>query len=66
MREQAPTRVFSYVGTLDELHEVIALGHEGRIPPISLDARRVDAAPHAMGDRRAGRVSGRVILKPDG
>ena len=54
----------SYVGTLDELHEVIALGRAGRIPPIPLDLRPLDAAPEAMADLRAGRVRGRVILKP--
>jgi D-arabinose 1-dehydrogenase-like Zn-dependent alcohol dehydrogenase len=56
----------SYVGTLDELHEVVALGRAGRIPPIPLDVRPLDAAPDAMADLRAGRVRGRVILKPDG
>ena len=56
----------SYVGTLDELHEVIALGREGKVPPILLDVRPLDAARQAMADLRAGRVRGRVILKPDG
>jgi hypothetical protein len=56
----------SYVGTLDELHEVVGLGREGRIPPIPLDVRPLDAAPEAMADLRAGHVRGRVILKPEG
>jgi D-arabinose 1-dehydrogenase-like Zn-dependent alcohol dehydrogenase len=56
----------SYVGTLDELHEVVALGREGRIPPIPLDVRPLDAAPQAMADLRAGHIRGRVILKPAG
>jgi D-arabinose 1-dehydrogenase-like Zn-dependent alcohol dehydrogenase len=55
----------SYVGTLDELREVIALGREGKVPPIPTDIRPLDAAPEAMADLRAGRVRGRVILKPD-
>jgi D-arabinose 1-dehydrogenase-like Zn-dependent alcohol dehydrogenase len=55
----------SYVGTLDELHEVVALGREGKIPPIPLDVRPLDAAPESLDDLRAGRVRGRVILKPD-
>ena len=55
----------SYVGTLDELHEVVDLGREGRIPPIPLDVRPLDAAPEAMADLRAGHVRGRVILEPD-
>jgi D-arabinose 1-dehydrogenase-like Zn-dependent alcohol dehydrogenase len=56
----------SYVGTLDELREVIALGREGKVPPIPTDIRPLDAAPKAMADLRAGRVRGRVILKPEG
>jgi D-arabinose 1-dehydrogenase-like Zn-dependent alcohol dehydrogenase len=54
-----------YVGTLDELREVIALGREGKVPPIPLDVRPLDAAPGAMADLRAGHVRGRVILKPE-
>ena len=54
----------SYVGTLDELHEVIALGREGKVPPIPIDVRPLDAAPMSLDDLRAGRVRGRVILKP--
>jgi len=56
----------SYVGTLDELHEVVALGRAGKVPPIPLDVRPLDAAPQALDDLRAGRVRGRVILKPAG
>jgi D-arabinose 1-dehydrogenase-like Zn-dependent alcohol dehydrogenase len=56
----------SYVGTLDELRELIVLGQDGGIPPIPLDLRPLDAAPEAMADLRAGRVRGRVILKPEG
>jgi D-arabinose 1-dehydrogenase-like Zn-dependent alcohol dehydrogenase len=56
----------SYVGTLDELREVIALGRAGKVPPIPLDVRPLDAAPQAMADLRAGHIRGRVILKPDG
>jgi D-arabinose 1-dehydrogenase-like Zn-dependent alcohol dehydrogenase len=55
----------SYVGTLDELRELIALGQDGKIPPIPLDLRPLDAAPAAMANLRAGHVRGRVILKPD-
>ena len=38
------------VGTLDELQEVVALGREGKVPPIPLDVRPLDAAPEAMAD----------------
>jgi D-arabinose 1-dehydrogenase-like Zn-dependent alcohol dehydrogenase len=54
----------SYVGTLDEMHAVMALGRAGKVPPIPLDLRPLDAAPQALADLRAGRVRGRVILQP--
>lgn len=54
----------SYVGTLDEMHEVMALGRDGKVPPIPLDVRPLDAAPQSLDDLRAGRVRGRVILDP--
>ncbi len=54
----------SYVGTLDEMHEVMALGRAGKIPPIPLDIRPLSEAPRALDDLRVGRVSGRVILRP--
>jgi D-arabinose 1-dehydrogenase-like Zn-dependent alcohol dehydrogenase len=55
----------SYVGTLEEMEEVMALGREGKVPPIPLDVRPLSAAPQALEDLRAGRVSGRIILRPD-
>jgi D-arabinose 1-dehydrogenase-like Zn-dependent alcohol dehydrogenase len=54
----------SYVGTLEELEALMALGRAGKVPPIPLDVRPLDAAPQALDDLRAGRVRGRVILKP--
>jgi len=54
----------SYVGTLDELKALVALGQAGKIPPIPLDLRSLDAAPKALDDLRAGNVKGRIILQP--
>ena len=54
----------SYVGTLDDMHAVMALGRSGKVAPIPLDIRPLDAAPQALADLRAGRVRGRVILDP--
>jgi hypothetical protein len=54
------------VDTLDEPHELVALGRESRSPPIPLDVRPLDAAPEAMADLCAGSVRVRVIQKPDG
>ena len=55
----------SYVGTLEEMEEVMALGREGKVPPIPIDLRPLAEARQALDDLRAGRVSGRVILTPD-
>jgi D-arabinose 1-dehydrogenase-like Zn-dependent alcohol dehydrogenase len=55
----------SYVGTLEEMEEVMALGRAGKVPPIPLDVRPLAAAPQALADLRAGRVAGRIILRPD-
>jgi len=54
----------SYVGTLEEMEEVMALGRDGRVPPIPTDVRPLDQVQQALDDLRAGRVRGRVILKP--
>ena len=54
----------SYVGTLDELKDLVSLGRAGKIPPIPLDPRPLDDAPRSLQDLRDGKVSGRVILQP--
>ena len=54
----------SYVGTLDELKDLVALGQAGKVPPIPLDPRPLDEAPRSLQDLRDGKVKGRVILTP--
>ncbi len=54
----------SYVGTLDELKDLVSLGQAGKIPAIPLDTRPLDEAPRSLQDLRDGKVSGRVILQP--
>ena len=54
----------SYVGTLQEQKEVMALARSGRVPPIPLDLRPLSEASRAMDDLRAGRVNGRIVLQP--
>ena len=54
----------SYVGTLDELKDLVKLGQAGVMPPIPLDLRPLDEAPKSLQDLRDGKVSGRVILQP--
>jgi D-arabinose 1-dehydrogenase-like Zn-dependent alcohol dehydrogenase len=65
MPQRSLSLLGSYVGTLEEMEEVMALGREGKVPPIPIDVRPLSAAPQALDDLRAGRVSGRVILRPD-
>lgn len=54
----------SYVGSLAEMGELMALVREGRIPPIPIECREASAqaATRALDDLREGRVSGRTVL----
>ncbi|MGE3876437.1 MAG: alcohol dehydrogenase catalytic domain-containing protein [Parvibaculaceae bacterium] len=54
----------SYVGSLEEARELMALVRSGRIRPIPVDERPLSAANAALADLRAGGVTGRVVLKP--
>lgn len=61
---KAASLLGSYVGTLDDLRELMALAQDGTLPPLALDERPLDAANAALDDLRAGRVRGRVVLEP--
>jgi D-arabinose 1-dehydrogenase-like Zn-dependent alcohol dehydrogenase len=53
----------SYVGTLEDLKELLALAKDGKIPPIPLERRPGDQAGQALADLKAGgKVRGRVVL----
>jgi D-arabinose 1-dehydrogenase-like Zn-dependent alcohol dehydrogenase len=54
----------SYVGTLADLRELIALAQDGSLPELAITERPLDDAPAALDDLRAGRVRGRVVLVP--
>lgn len=54
----------SYVGSLAEAHELMALVRGGRIRPIPVDERPLSQANAALADLRAGAVTGRVVLRP--
>jgi D-arabinose 1-dehydrogenase-like Zn-dependent alcohol dehydrogenase len=54
--------VGSYVGTLQELKEVVALAKKGKIRPPPLETRPASEANAALEDLKAGRVVGRVVL----
>jgi len=53
----------SYVGTLDDLRELLALVQAGKVPPIPLETRPADQASAALADvKSGGKVRGRVVL----
>src|SRR5437773_2220161 len=53
----------SYVGTLDDLRELLALVQAGRVPPIPIETRPADQASAALSDlKTGGKVRGRVVL----
>jgi len=53
----------SYVGTLDDLRELLALVQGGKVPPIPIETRPSDQASSALSDLKSGgKVRGRVVL----
>jgi D-arabinose 1-dehydrogenase-like Zn-dependent alcohol dehydrogenase len=54
--------VGSYVGSLQELKEVVALAKKKKLKPSPVDTRPADEANRALEDLKAGKVIGRVVL----
>jgi D-arabinose 1-dehydrogenase-like Zn-dependent alcohol dehydrogenase len=54
--------VGSYVGSLQELKEVVALAKKGKIKPTPIETRSAEQANSALEDLKAGRIVGRVVL----
>jgi alcohol dehydrogenase, propanol-preferring len=54
----------SYVGSLAELKELIALVRRTGLPGIPVGTRRLEEADGALGELRAGKVVGRLVLTP--
>jgi D-arabinose 1-dehydrogenase-like Zn-dependent alcohol dehydrogenase len=53
----------SYVGTLDDLKELMALGKAGKVPPIPIETRTPDRATESLSDlKTGGKVRGRVVM----
>ena len=53
----------SYVGTIEDLKELLALVQAGKVPPIPIETRPADQASAALGDLKSGgKVRGRVVL----
>lgn len=54
----------SYVGTLEDLRELLALVQAGKVPPIPIERRPADQASQALADLKSGgKVRGRVVLQ---
>jgi D-arabinose 1-dehydrogenase-like Zn-dependent alcohol dehydrogenase len=54
----------SYVGTLAEARELVALARQGRLKPIPCSERPLAEANAALNDLRNGEIVGRVVLRP--
>jgi D-arabinose 1-dehydrogenase-like Zn-dependent alcohol dehydrogenase len=52
----------SYVGSLQELREVVALAKKGKLKPLPVETRSGADANAALEDLKAGRVLGRLVL----
>jgi D-arabinose 1-dehydrogenase-like Zn-dependent alcohol dehydrogenase len=54
----------SYVGSLPEIRELIDLVRRTGLPPVPVAARPLEDANAVLGELRAGKVVGRVVLTP--
>ncbi len=54
----------SYVGTPDEMAEMVALVQGGTIPAIPIETRDMCEASQALEDLKSGKVVGRAVLTP--
>ena len=54
--------VGSYVGSLQELKEVVALAKKRKLRATPVETRPAEAANSALEDLKAGRVVGRIVL----
>ncbi|MFZ4651325.1 MAG: alcohol dehydrogenase [Rubrivivax sp.] len=54
----------SYVGSLQEMQELLAIARSGVLPDMPLSTTPLAQATQALEDLRAGRIRGRTILKP--
>ncbi len=54
----------SYVGSLPEMRDLLALVREKGAPPIPVRTRPLEDANDALNDLKAGKIVGRVVLTP--
>ncbi len=53
----------SYVGSLEEMQELMAIARSGVLPDLPLGTQSLASATEALDALRAGRIRGRTILK---
>lgn len=61
---KAVSIIGSYVGSLDEMREVLALAAAGGLPALPVAMRPLAEATQALDDLRQGKVRGRTVLRP--
>lgn len=61
---RALTVIGTFVGTLVEAEEMLALVRAGKIDPIPVATRPLSLASCTLDDLRQGKITGRVVLKP--
>jgi len=54
----------SYVGSFEDMTELMAYVRDGKIAPIQIEERPLDQVTQTMYDLKAGKVTGRVVLIP--
>jgi alcohol dehydrogenase, propanol-preferring len=54
----------SYVGSLAEMRELLALVATGKVPPVPVSQRRLDEANDVLEELKAGRIIGRAVMTP--
>ena len=63
--QRAMTVRGSYVGSVQELRELVALVREGRMKPIPVATRPMADADQTLKDLEAGKIVGRVVLSTE-
>ncbi len=61
---QMMTMQGSYVGTLEDLKELMVLAQAGKIAPLPVTPRPLGEVNDVLNELKAGQVSGRMVLKP--
>jgi alcohol dehydrogenase/propanol-preferring alcohol dehydrogenase len=61
---KAVSVIGSYVGSLAEMRELMAIARQGTLPALPLTTQPLTQATQALEALRAGRIRGRAILRP--